>query len=125
MWSRKKIVINNISGVFRKNFRQKHQFDSRVLEPLSGCSFCLILMTGGMRGRTKRDKRILGDGGFFEEVLKICQERLERRYRYQALGYDFPWIVDRAEELFHLGRDKVTQPGRYPVTVETRSVLCY
>jgi hypothetical protein len=49
-----------------------------------------------MSERIKGDQRILGDGWEGgEEVLKICQERLERRYRYQSLGYDFGWIVDR------------------------------
>jgi hypothetical protein len=57
--------------------------------------------------------------------LKICQERFERRYRYHAKGYDFGWLVDRVADLFNLERDKVTRPGRYPETVEARSVLCY
>jgi REP element-mobilizing transposase RayT len=79
----------------------------------------------GMSGRIKGDERVLGDGSFVEEVLKACQERLERRYRYQARGYDFGWLVARVAELFHLEPDKVTRPGRYPETVEARSVLCY
>ena len=79
----------------------------------------------GMSERIKGDERILGDGGFVEDVLKICQERFERRYRYHAKGYDFGWLVDRVADLFNLERDKVTRPGRYPETVEARSVLCY
>jgi hypothetical protein len=58
-------------------------------------------------------------------VLEICQERLERRYHCQAMGYDFGWLVDRVAELFHIDRGKVTRQGRYPETVEARSVLCY
>jgi hypothetical protein len=79
----------------------------------------------GMSERIKGDERILGDGSFVEEVLKICQERLERRYRYQALGYDFDWLIDRIAEIFHIDPGKVTRAGRYPETVEARSVLCY
>lgn len=81
-----------------------------------------------LRGRSERikgDERILGDGGFVEDALKTCQERLERRYRYQAMGYDFGRLVDRVAGLLHIDRDKVTRPGRYPETVEARSVLCY
>ncbi|MBI5578766.1 MAG: transposase, partial [Deltaproteobacteria bacterium] len=54
-----------------------------------------------------------------------CQEQLERRYRCQALGYDFGWLVDRVAKLFHIDPGKVTRAGRYPETVEARSVLCY
>jgi putative transposase len=94
-----------------------------LIRSLGGWSAVKAL--GGMSERIKGDERILGDGGFVEEVLKICQERLERRYRYQAQGYDFGWEVDRVAEQLHLERDKVTRPGRYPETVEARSVLCY
>jgi REP element-mobilizing transposase RayT len=79
----------------------------------------------GMSERIKGDERILGDGDFVEEVLKACQERLERRYRYQARGYDFGWLAARVAEMFHLEPDQVTRPGRYPEIVEARSVLCY
>jgi REP element-mobilizing transposase RayT len=79
----------------------------------------------GTSERIKGDERILGDGNFVEEVLKICQERLERRYRFRSLGYDFGWLVERVAKLLGLERDKVTRPGRYPETVEARSVLCY
>jgi len=80
---------------------------------------------GGMSERIKGDERILGDGSFVEEVLRVSQERLERRYGYHSRGYDFDWLVDRVAELLHLDRDKVTRPGRYPDTVEARSALCY
>ena len=39
-----------------------------------------------MSERIKGDECIPGDGSFVEEVLKVCQERLERRYRYQSMG---------------------------------------
>ncbi|MBL7180029.1 MAG: hypothetical protein ABIK98_14015 [Pseudomonadota bacterium] len=40
-------------------------------------------------------------------------------------GYDFDWLVDQVATLFGLEQDIVTRPGRYPDTVEARSVLCY
>jgi|WetSurMetagenome_2_1015567.scaffolds.fasta_scaffold162472_1 putative transposase len=86
-----------------------------LIRSLGGWSAVKAL--GRMSDRIKGDERILGDGGFVEEVLNICQERLERRYRYQAMGCDFGWVVDRVAELLHVERDKVTRPGRYPETV--------
>jgi chemotaxis signal transduction protein len=50
---------------------------------------------------------------------------LERRYRYQARGYDFGLLVAQVAELIHLEPDKVARPGRYPETAEARSVQCY
>lgn len=44
---------------------------------------------GGMGERIKGDERILGDGSFVEEVLRLSQERLERRYGYHSKGCDF------------------------------------
>lgn len=51
----------------------------RVFDPLSVLIFFLIPVTGGMSECIKGDEHILQAGGFVEEVLKICQERLERR----------------------------------------------
>ena len=79
----------------------------------------------GAKDRIKGDERILGDSNFVQEVLESCQQQLERRYHYQAKGYDFDWLVGQVATLFGVNQDIVTQPGRYPDTVETRSVLCY
>ena len=79
----------------------------------------------GTKDRIKGDERILGDGDFVQEVLETCQEQLERRYHYQAKGYDLDWLADQVAALLGLEKDIVTRPGRYPDTVEARSVLCY
>jgi len=79
----------------------------------------------GKKDRIKGDERILGDGDFVQEVLEGCQQQLEPRYHYHAKGYDFDWLVGYVATLFGLDRGIVTRPGRYPDTVEARSVLCY
>ncbi|MFH2043838.1 MAG: transposase, partial [Pseudomonadota bacterium] len=77
------------------------------------------------KDRIKGDERILGDGYFVQEVLEGCREQFERRYLYMARGYDFDWLVGKVAAVFGLERDIVIRPGRYPETVEARSVLCY
>jgi len=57
--------------------------------------------------------------------LETCQEQLERRYHYEAQGYDFDWLVGRVASVCGVEHNIVTRPGRYPETVEARSVLCY
>jgi len=79
----------------------------------------------GAKDRIKGDERILGDGDFVQEVLESCRQQLERRYHYQAKGYDFDWLVGQVATLLGLEQDIVTRPGRYLDTVEARSVLCY
>jgi len=77
------------------------------------------------KDRIKGDERILGDDNFVQEVLETCQEQLERRYHYQARGYDFDWLVGQVASVCGVDQNIVTRPGRYPETVEARSVLCY
>jgi REP element-mobilizing transposase RayT len=79
----------------------------------------------GGNHRIKGDERILGDGDFVKEVLESCRQQLERRYQYLAQGYDFNWLVDQVANLLSLDQQIVTRRGRYPDTVEARSVLCY
>ena len=79
----------------------------------------------GSTDRIKGDERILGDGDFVQEVLTSCRQQFERRYHYKFKGYDFDCLVNRVATLFGLEKDRVTRPGRYPDTVEARSVLCY
>jgi putative transposase len=81
-------------------------------------------MRGG-KDRVKGDERILGDGDFVKEVLESCRQQLERRYQYLAWGYDFNWLVGQVASLLSVDQEIVTRRGRYPDTVEARSVLCY
>jgi len=55
----------------------------------------------------------------------IIVRGIERRYHYQAKGYDFDWLAGQVATLLGLEQDIVTRPGRCPDTVEARSVLCY
>ncbi|MBW2066921.1 MAG: hypothetical protein JRJ03_18585 [Deltaproteobacteria bacterium] len=82
-------------------------------------------MQRASKDRIKGDERILGDDNFVQEVLETCQEQLERRYHYQARGYDFDWLVGQVASVCAVDKNIVTRPGRYPETVEARSVLCY
>jgi REP element-mobilizing transposase RayT len=75
--------------------------------------------------RIKGDERILGDGPFVESVLSEAQEHLERKYRLEAEGRDFNWLVGRVAGSLGLRPRDVLAPGKYPQTVKARSLLCY
>jgi len=75
--------------------------------------------------RTKSDERILGEGDFVESVLKEVEEKLERRQRLQAQGYDFQRVVSRVGELIGMDMEEVMRPGKQPQRVQARSLVCY
>ncbi len=73
----------------------------------------------------KSDERVLGDSDFVEEVLKAAEETLERKYQIESQGYDIDKLVDRVAEIFFIKAKEIFQPGKQPVKVKARSLLCY
>ena len=70
--------------------------------------------------RVNRFRKIKG-----HDVLKNNQERLEKRYYYEAKGYNYEWLINRVSAVLGVERNIITRKGRYPDTVEARSVLCF
>jgi chromosomal replication initiation ATPase DnaA len=73
----------------------------------------------------KSDERILGDSNFVEKVLCDATEKMERRYRLEAMGYDFDTVVKRVSEIFTIAVNHILSPGKQPERVMARSVLAY
>ena len=75
--------------------------------------------------RMKGDERILGDGDFVEKVLKGAGEELERKYKFEAQGYDFDWVVRYVAQLLGMEPPDVLARGKHRQTVKARSLVCY
>jgi len=73
----------------------------------------------------KSDERVLGDSDFVENVLKAADESLERKYQLKSKGYDIDKLADRVAEIFTIRPEEIFQPGKQPVKVKARSLLCY
>jgi REP-associated tyrosine transposase len=73
----------------------------------------------------KSDERVLGDSEFVERVLKAADEFLERKYQLKSQGYDIDKLADRVSEIFSIKPEEIFQPGKQPVKVKARSLLCY
>ena len=73
----------------------------------------------------KSDERILGDSDFVEKVLCDATEKMERRYRLEAMGYDFDTIVEIVSDIFKIEVMQILSPGKHPKRVMARSVLAY
>lgn len=73
----------------------------------------------------KGDERILGDSDFVETVLARQNEQMEKRYRLQALGYDFDKVVDQVAGIFEIKPEHILIPSKQPQRVKARSLVCY
>ena len=73
----------------------------------------------------KSDERILGQSDFVAGVLQQQNERLDRKYRLKAMGYDFDKIVARVGKIFAMSPRDILQAGKQPQRVQARSLVCY
>ena len=73
----------------------------------------------------KSDERILGDSEFVETVLKEAEERLEAASVYRLQGLDLEWVAQMVANLLQVDAGEVWAPGKQPVRVQARSLLCY
>ena len=58
-------------------------------------------------------------------MLEAGNEKIERRYRLQAQGYDFDKPVHRAAELFEMEPKEILVSGKQPQRLKARRLLCY
>ncbi|MGD8774034.1 MAG: transposase [Syntrophobacterales bacterium] len=75
--------------------------------------------------RIKGDERILGSSEFVEEVLKVANEELERRTRFQSQGLNYDALVSRVANYYGIELNKLMTKSKVPAITRARSVLCY
>ena len=78
-----------------------------------------------MRAHFKGDERILGDSDFVLSVLKVADERIKRKYRLAASGYDFHDVLRQVAGMFNLKPVEILLPSKQPQRVRARSLLCF
>ncbi len=75
--------------------------------------------------RIKGYERILGDGEFTQFVLDSAKEHVEQRYRLKARGYNLDKVTLRVSTVLGIEPAQIWAPGKHPMTVKARSLLCY
>jgi hypothetical protein len=60
-----------------------------------------------------------------QSVLSAQNEQLEARYRLAAQGYDFSYALYRVAHLSGLEADQILKPGKQPLRLYARSLLCH
>lgn len=76
-------------------------------------------------GTITGDERILGDSEFVSLSLQQAGERLERKYRLRAKGYDIGTLADLVAQLMKVPVEQLFAAGKDRRTVRARSLLCY
>jgi REP element-mobilizing transposase RayT len=94
-----------------------------LIRSVGGWKMAKTLLKG--QDRVKGDERILGDSDFVQAVLERGNETYTRRQRLVARGVDLKTLSHAVAGYFDLACDQLYIPGRYPVVVQARSVLCY
>ncbi|MDY6790401.1 MAG: transposase [Thermodesulfobacteriota bacterium] len=74
---------------------------------------------------SKSDERVLGDSDFVERVLRSANEALDRKYDLKSKGYNIDKLSDRVAHIFSIHPEDIFQPGKQPIKVKARSLLCY
>ena len=94
-----------------------------LIRSLGGWKEVSGFMASGVR--MKGEERILGDGDFVMEVLKVFQEEMERRYRLKAVGFTLEKLARRVAEIFGMEVGDIWLSGKHARIVPARSVFCY
>ena len=73
----------------------------------------------------KSDERILGDGNFVEQVLKMAGEQMVRQNSLISKGYTLKTIADRVSSVMEIDLSEIWKNGKSRKRVAARSLLCF
>lgn len=75
--------------------------------------------------RWQGDERILGDGEFVSQILKISEEDFERRELLKQKGWDIEKLVERVCGLFSIEKEELLRRSRLNRISQARELLVY
>jgi hypothetical protein len=73
----------------------------------------------------RSDERVLGDGEFVEDMLKISDEVLMRKEKLHRQGWNIHKLVERACELFEIDKEDILRRGKQNNISQARSLVAY
>lgn len=71
------------------------------------------------------DERILGEGEFVDQVLKLAEEQLDHKESLYKAGWNFKKLIAHICILFSLKEDILIRKGRNNHISQAKSLLCY
>ena len=136
-WQNTEYILANFGKTVSKARQQYREFVQQGLDmgkrpELTGGGLIRSLggWTAAKKSRTKMvrikgDERILGGSDFVEEVLRLSEEKFNRRYQLQLAGYNLDKLAKEVAALFDIEPERIFKPGKYPRIVQARSLFCY
>ncbi len=94
----------------------------------------LVRSAGGWEGvlRLKRnkeywrgDERILGDGDFVTDVLKLSEEEINRKEKLKRVGWNLEKVVEKVCELLSIEKEQIQKRSRLNKISQARELLTY
>ena len=73
----------------------------------------------------KSDERILGDSDFVEEMLRLAEEEMERKFNYSNQGVNLETLSCIVADVLGINGINFEVPGNQPERVQARSLFCY
>lgn len=101
-------------------------------EDLSGGG--LLRSAGGWKGiqqlrkskeKWHADERILGDGDFVSQTLKVAEEHLERQAKLQQEGWDIDRVVEKVCDLLGVDIKDIKRLSKRNKIAQARSLIAY
>ena len=71
------------------------------------------------------DERVLGDGDFVNQVLKISEEEMMKKERLKKAGWDIGQVVKRVCKLMGLSEKDIQKRGRENTVSRARALVAY
>jgi len=75
--------------------------------------------------RLKGDQRILGESDFVAQILEEAEEKYERSYELQSMGYNLEVISKRVCELLGIEKEELYSGSRRRAIADARGLFCY
>ena len=73
----------------------------------------------------RRDKRILGDGNFVNEILKLSEEELTHKEELKRQGWNLNRIMNEVCHMLSVDPDDLHKKGRANGLSSAKGLICY
>ncbi|MDD5132042.1 MAG: transposase [bacterium] len=84
-----------------------------------------VLLLKKAKERWQGDERILGDGDFVSQILKISEEELERKEKLRREGWTLDKLAERVCELMSIKKDELLRRSRLNNISRGRALFSY
>ena len=104
---------------------KREEFTGGGLRRSAGGKWSEVLALKRAKEYRQADERVLGDGGFVEEVLKAAEEKVHRNEMLVKNGWDLSKVDKRVCEIYNLEKGGLKNRSRLNAVSKARKVFMY